>query len=486
MPLPKNDTTRWPPETPVSRERDLWVKAYTGEREPGEKPNIRKRVASGIAKSMATKKASLMFEHFPRIEVKPIEGELSEADAKATETVIDDLIEQAAIPSLCLRAVEFGSFSGGSFIFMNLDPEIADHPLYQTVPATHALGVWMYDRLVSTTLWVEVAVKDGFIYRWVSVHERGRVLNALYLGRKNELGTKVSLTDLDVTANLAEEWVLPEGARSCWYVPNGQVNPVDLTSPEGAADIAPSMDLVAGLDTTEHSRIRDVRVAKRMVIVPTSALEGTGGPGSQKTLDIETREVLVDLDLNPLQDSSAAPSQMVTPVDMAIRADDHSKVITDLKVEIIDNAGFSPQTFGHNIEGRAESGTALRIREGATIATVNNGRKSWTPVLQDMVFSALLVLQAEFGRTDIVALRPTFVWPPVREMSPQEKAEFVKAARESGGMSQRTAVEELQPHLTPEEVDQEMERLTEEDTRAQAAMESLYPAGDEPDSLAVA
>ena len=52
----------------------------------------------------------------------------------------------------------------------------------------------------------------------------------------------------------------------------------------------------------------------------------------------------------------------VEVVTFALRTDEHRDTMLTLVERVASAAGYSPQDFGLNIEGRAESGTALRLR----------------------------------------------------------------------------------------------------------------------------
>src|SRR5690554_710725 len=75
----------------------------------------------------------------------------------------------------------------------------------------------------------------------------------------------------------------------------------------------------------------------------------------------------------------------IESVQFDIRADDHLKTCQALTEQIISLSGYSPQSFGMDIQGRAESGTALRIRERKSMLTKQKKSRYWMHGLQDFL-----------------------------------------------------------------------------------------------------
>ncbi len=113
------------------------------------------------------------------------------------------------------------------------------------------------------------------------------------------------------------------------------------------------------LDATYTSWIRDLKLAKARLLVPRHMLEKENG---QLKFDVD-KSVYVALETDPTGDNK------ITPQQFAIRADQHSKTAKELFIRAVDTAGFSPQTFGLNVEGRADSGTAIKLRERKSVQT---------------------------------------------------------------------------------------------------------------------
>lgn len=112
--------------------------------------------------------------------------------------------------------------------------------------------------------------------------------------------------------------------------------------------------------------MRDIRLGKGRIIAARELLTPTGtAPGSPRVLDYD-RELFTPLEMADL--SNVDPSKLFTPVQFAIRVDEHLRSAIALTEQIVGAAGYSPATFGLGIDGQAESGTARRIREAKTFA----------------------------------------------------------------------------------------------------------------------
>src|SRR5690606_41985538 len=132
--------------------------------------------------------------------------------------------------------------------------------------------------------------------------------------------------------------------------------------------------------------------------VPEEWLERRDGPDGRPrwTFDLD-REIFTSLDIDP----ASAQSAGITPSQFAIRTEEHARAALELLDRIISAAGYSPQSFGLKIEGRAESGTALRLRERKSLVTREKKARYWKPVLEDVLQMMLAIDREVVGNTRI-------------------------------------------------------------------------------------
>ena len=208
------------------------------------------------------------------------------------------------------------------------------------------------------------------------------------------------------------------------------------TSPQGRADVEGCESLLDALDETYTSWMRDIRLGKSRIVVPADALEPAvfgGGRGAGKSFDAD-REVFTELEVDPQH-------MDITPVQFDLRTAEHAETALHLFERIVSEAGYSPQTFGLKIEGRAESGTALRLREARTFKTMARKQRYWAPALADVCELLLILDGAIFGRP-VTPERPRVTWPE-ETATPQEVAQTLTLLRTAEAASTETMVRML-------------------------------------------
>ena len=159
-----------------------------------------------------------------------------------------------------------------------------------------------------------------------------------------------------MTTDLAERLTVQMPTIGVAYVPNMLPNRVDRRSPNGRSDYQGVEGVLHSLDETMTSWMRDIRLGKARIIVPEGYLH-TKGLGDGQSFD-EDREVFTPLNL-PENMAAGTELEVIT---FDLRTVEHRDTMLTLVERVASAAGYSPQDFGLNIEGRAESGTALRLR----------------------------------------------------------------------------------------------------------------------------
>jgi len=465
--LPTDPNIHWPPAGAAPADVPTWRAWYSGN--PAQ-------LAAQAAPPRQNKKAWSFFwrrgkertatSQPPPVHV-PLASEIAQTSADLlfgedldltvghqAQQRLDELASETGVASALLEAAEVAAALSGVYLRVSWDVEVADTPFLTSVAADSAAPEFRYGRLQAVTFWHELPAKDEGVWRHLERHEPGVILHGLYVGDRNHLGSWRSLEAHEQTAGLEPVVPLPEGVPGrllTWYVPNIRPNPADPASPFGRADIFGNEHLLDALDETYSSWARDIRLAKTRILVPSDALDhGSPDRGSGRFFDVDA-EVFTELDgMNPGEMS-------ITTFQPQIRAAEHMATALNLVETIVSKSGYSPQTFGLHIEGRAESGTALKIREGKTDATVGRKRRYWNPALKAACESLLAVDRAVFGRPTAVET-PVIIWPEPRE-TPQETAQTLTMLRTAEAVSIETAVRMAQPDLDDEKLAEEVERI---------------------------
>lgn len=457
MPLPLNDAL-WPPPSPAREEQALWAALYAG-RTVG-KPDVltpdpdlasgpsdlvkeRRRVRAGLAADIATTSAALVMGKYVPV---------TTADDAAQET-LERINTEGGLSGALRQAEEFASALGGVVLRAVYDPAVSPVPYLTAIDPTRADLTFIDGRLVAATVWTDLRVDAGTVYRWVETRDnRARTIeNALYRGTKTNLGSKVALGSLPETAGLPDQQRYPDGVeRMVWYHANALPNRRWPSSPQGRADIQGGESLVAAADVVLTSLLADVRLGRPRIIAPMEALTRPDGMSGGAYFQ-QDREVFTTLDVDPRSETGR-----ITMLQGVIRASEHAEALNSIIARVVSIAGYSPSTFGVGNDGAGESGEALRIRERNTIATVEAKRQAWTPVIIDAA-RTLLTLSGFPGVDDL-----TVPWSPVVSDTDADRAGVVETLTRAKAISTEHAVKLAQPTLSPDEVDAEVARIMEE------------------------
>jgi hypothetical protein len=200
--------------------------------------------------------------------------------------------------------------------------------------------------------------------------------------------------------------------------------------------------------------MRDIRLAKARIIVPREFLDDAGD------FDVD-HEVYQPMDMEPGAAEQGARAMLAQQ--FAIRYLEHQATAVELVERIVSNSGYSPQTFGIRIEGRAESGTALRIRESKTILTLKRKANWWKPALQRLAYHLMLIDADVFGGPGAKGLN---VDAELNDGIPNDVGEMAQAAatlKAAQAASVETRVRLVNPHRSRDWVDAEVQRIMAEE-----------------------
>lgn len=471
MSLPNDPDMAWPPLGSQPADMATWRAWYSGNpaqlqadaapprnrlartffwtrrRQSNEAPRP-KQIHVPLAAEIAQSSADLLFGDPPDLRI---------ADNEKASKRLDEISLSSGMANTLLEAAELCAALSGVYLRVSWDDQVADHPFVTVVAADRAVPEFVYGYwLRAVTFWRELSAKDKGVWRHLERHEDGVILHGLFVGDVEHLGKSRPLTDHAATKDLEPQIPLPGGVSSkvlAWYVPNVKPDRAEPTSPQGRADIQGAEDILDGLDETYSSWVRDIRIGKARILVPHDALERMGTRGGGKWFDAD-REVFTELDGLDEKDMK------ITLTEFQIRAEAHAATAVDLIERAVSAAGYSPQTFGLRIEGRAESGTALRIREGKTAKTVARKQRYWAPAVESACENLLAVDRALFG-SGVEVVRPQLIWAE-EQQTQGELATTLDLLRRAEAVSIETAVRMAQPDLDEKELAAEVESINAE------------------------
>lgn len=405
-----------------------------------------------LASDMAQTSSALLFGEAAGITIAEAHEETAATGSKETEERLHEIIREGDIENRLIEAADTCAALGGVFLKVDWDVAALDIPILTVVQADNAIPEFRYGRLVAVTLWRVVEVENQTVWRHMERHEPGTIEHGLYKGRADNVGQRLDLTAHDATAELEELVRLPFGGLAIRYIPNLKPNRRFRGSELGQSDYAGAEGLLDALDETWTSWMRDIRLAKARLLVPSDYLEGNAINGFSFNID---QEVFTPLDITP------GDNQGITASQFAIRVDEHERTAMALIEQIVGHAGYAPQTFGLHIEGRAETGTALRVRERKTLMTQQKKVKAWPSPLADL-FEMMLIVDRVILKNQTSPFRPQITMADSLTPDETETATTVEIVNRAGAASTETLVKMLHPSWDQERVDAEVTLIREE------------------------
>jgi hypothetical protein len=428
---------------------------------PGEK---RAKLHVPVAGDIASMSSALLFAKHPRFETT------DPAATAGTKAWLEKRFDDDLHASM-LEAAELCSGLGGVFLRTVYDTAVSDKPWIDLVHADAAIPEFRHGKLISVTFWRVLDDTGDDVVRHLEQHDLNAnvIYHGVYIGDQDNLGAVAPITEypgmevvaaqLD-TSNAQVFPDLPPDVSTVTYIPNMRPNRVWRhiagAAPLGRSDYAGVEGLMDSLDEAYSSWMRDLRLAKARLIVPPEYLDNIG-PGKGAIADVE-REVMVPMNLLV----GSADAQSITANQFGIRVQEHMTTCQELTNAIVRSAGYAPQTFGDDTTGSAMTATEIENRERRTLLTRSQKLLYWRPGLADALYSLQWLERTVFGRTDIVPVRPDVVFPDAVLPSMQELAQTAVALNTAEAASKQTLVAMIHPDWTPDMVDQEVERIRDE------------------------
>jgi len=408
-----------------------------------------------LAADIARTSADLLFSEPPTIHVEDT----------TTQGYLDDTLADPLFATLTGGA-EAAAALGGVYLRVTWDPAVADHAFVTVVPADEAVPEFTWGRLRAVTFWHVVDRDGSTVWRHLERHELlptgiGVIQHGLYQGSPDRLGRPVPLTDKAATAPLADA-VAADGYVAAGRTPGLSVVYIPNTDPAtakawrgvapagglGAADIDGIESLLDDLDEIHAAWMRDIRLAKARLVVARYMLDDNG-PGAGASMDLD-REVFAPLKLAAAEEGDAP----ITPVQFAIRFEEHRASAQEWSDRIVQSAGYSVQTFGEQGETSQTTATEVMARESRSLKTRGRKLRLWRPALQELVGKLLSVNADVFHQrhegTGLTVSFPDGIWE-----TPLQAAQTAAALRAAEAASTRTLVALVHPDWDAVRVDAE-------------------------------
>lgn len=420
-----------------------------------------------VAGDIATMSSNLLFSESPRITYK---------NKGNDEETLKSILKENGFLNSILEGAEIAAAFGGVLLKCDIDLRLSKLPIISILTPLQFYPTFLRGRLFEVLMWREIKRENnGVVYRLFENRKRNGnnliIEFKLYKGKNDNVGNEIELSGLEETANLNLEniYINNSNGLGVVYVPNMKPNKLAPGSSIGINDYNSSIPALDSLDAVWSSWMNDIELGRGQIFIDEellknkNSLDGTGTSiRSQDNSFSKFQRCFVNLNLSNYQMGGSN----VKPIEVTqfeIRTDDHLKTCTELVKSIVGNCGYSPQTFGLDVDGRSESGTSLRIRERKSLLTREKKSRYWQPVISELM-TQLLVFYNYANKKNLVVDRDDISVELEDSIivDSRELSETIRNLDMAKAVSTYIKVKMQHNDWTEEEVEKEVERITTE------------------------
>ena len=443
-----------------------------------------------VASDICTASADLLFAE--EVSIRPRQAPAAAEPDQTATARLETIIDRNRLHDVLLSAADACAALGGIYLRGLVDHAVEDQcPISAPVHADSAVPEWDYGRLIAVTFWRVLSTEGATWLRHLERHEvidgQGYVFHGLYRGSSTKLGQKIPLTEHPATAGISVDATagMPTGIDELdvTYVPNMRPNRLWRSNPVGAdlgrSDFESITQTMDALDETWTAWMRDIRLCKARIIVPSWMLR-PGQPGKPATINLD-QEVFVGLSTPPSEDASMA--QQMSQTQFTMQTENYATTVKALLVQIFRGAGYSGQTFGVADEA-APTATEVNSRDRRSDVTREKKSRYWTNALEDHCRVLLKLDAVHFGGgaggTEVEVEFPASSQPTL-----EQTAQSVSMLRGAQAASIDTAVRMVHPDWDEPRVGQEVQAILAEAAARQpviASTVSTVPGDPRPSS----
>ena len=413
-----------------------------------------------VAADIASVSANLLFSEEPTFTCYDEETEDNESKQQGR---LDYLVDKNNIRGKLNEAAESCAALGDVYLKLNYRKDEIDYPVLSVVPADAAWPEYLLGVLKGIHFFsvLKHDFQTGAITRIYELYEPGKITMGIYEGDGETLGRDMGDQALR-QYGFEREIKPPVDDMLAVHIPNMLPNRLYRDLPMGRSDFDGLRDLMDSLDETYSSWMRDIRLGKARTIVPAEylkrkpqeMLDGLAQSASWEfDPDVETY-VAIDM----ANDNGAVPG--ITQQQFAIRSGEYAATCGELLGKIVSIAGYAPQTFGLEIIGMAQSGTALHIREKKSYDTRGKKQTYWQSPLESIMTAMIHLdnaLWPEAGSDADDRVKVKFADSAANDISTMSSALQLLDAANSASIETRVGM--LHPDWTMKQIAEEVNKL---------------------------
>lgn len=374
---------------------------------------------------------------------------------------LDEVVAENRLPANLHRAARWVVSEGEAWWKIHVNKQVAQVPMVDWYSRLSVIPLLYGDRLLACGFVVErcrETLGEGddmqtTVWRHVEVHTDGRVVNVIYEGTNDTLGER-----RDVAARPETEMLQPEWAHGLPMLAGRVVNEIDDDPALGDSEYDQVQDELLALNEAMTIASENARLTGKDRIFAAGRFRRSDG-----TFDASMEVFEVDSDGSTLGESGDRPP--IFAVEKTYDADPLWLHVRNLVGTILSRVGLVPQFVGQDVDGQAESGTAIRLRFMPTTNAAKGKAREWDATLPVLAGLLLRVLGLEvesggFGRT----YRGDDTLPSVErgDVLPVDEGETIEdnaMAVTAEIRSRRTAIAAQHPDWSREQVDDELAEI---------------------------
>ena len=448
------------PAWPLPREKRAIQAAYAGRalrkgdvetlRHMQAWPPDRQLVVDPLAKRIAHGFADFLFADPVSLEVED-EAAQEQVDLFRTENDLDHKLH---------RMERVIVSEGEAWWKLHTDPSIAQTPIFTWNSRRDVVPLFYGDRVLAVAFVTEkrreqepddAPAPGEQVWRHLELHTDGRVANVLYRGGAETLGVRVDLGSITETAMLAEEW-----RHGVPMLAGRLVNDLDDDDSLGESEYTAVQPLLFALNEAATIAVENARLTGQDRVFVAGRLRQVDG-----SFDASLQVFEAETDGATLGEAGGSPP--IVAVEKHYDAEPLWRHIAGIVKTTLSRVGMVVQIVDSSEEGKAESGTAIRLRFLPTALAAKGKAKEHAEAIPHIVSLALQIIAKPTG--DGGFGRQVAPDPPAIEFEnpiPVDESEETKdraLAVTSGILSRRQAITEAHPDWTPQQVDEELAEI---------------------------
>ena len=409
--------------------------------QPTEDTNIRK-LHTGIPQLISEKMVDLIMANGYDISVykNRVSNEMDDDNYERLIAILED----NQFDSILQEAIETASWSGGVAIKLSTN-DAFEYPIVEAIQPEEYEPVVKAGRIMED-VFIKYFNKDKRVFKLKEHYGYGYIRYALY-EKNGDNWISASLSELEETRNLKDETFSVKKKFSV-YIPNKLPNSDFRGSSLGESDYSGSHGLFDALDEVMSTMVQEFRDGKIKNFWASNLLP-VDPHTNQTYLPPALKKDFITYNSGIGENEKATKPEMVQG---EIHSEKYVQSFNRIIESILNNAGLSPQTIGMTgLDSVASSADSQELREKASVRTREKKIRLLAPQMNKL-FELMLILDDIYKGNAIGDYDVDVAFKDYKIMTFEDKVDNVIKAVQGDVMDIRTAVIELYPNKTDDDI----------------------------------